>query len=247
MQLYGTDRSDEEIRDFVLDYKRKIESNPNSRYVAIRELVPTPGRVLDYGCGWGAFSKMLEERGNDVVGIDLDQNQVDICRCVWTGVERLSFDHAAINELDSASFDCVVSNEVIEHVHNPGMYLQEINRVLVPGGTLVISLPNVMTPRLILPVLSPRLSERLRRISQETRADYRKEQHHIHAWDPSHFVRMVSTVGFAFEKYVPLEGVALPHSRLWPSYVRFRPLRNLSYSMAFVFTRVADSEISPYD
>ena len=247
MRLYGTERTDDEIRRFVLDYKRKIEDNPRSRYVAIRELVPAPGRVLDYGCGWGAFSKMLEERGNEVVGIDLDDNQVDICRLVWAGIDRLSFEHAAITELDSASFDCVVSNEVIEHVHNPGTYLDEINRVLVPGGRLVISLPNVMTPRLVAPLLSPRLPENLRRISEQTRADYRKEQHHIQAWDPAHFVRLVSTVGFVFEDYRPLEGIALPHAKLWPSYVRFRPLRNFSYSMAFVFRRVAESRIAPHD
>lgn len=248
MRLYGTERSDEEIKQFVRDYKRAIETSTRSRYYTIRELVPPTGRVLDYGCGWGAFSKMLEERGNDVVGIDLDENQVDICHLVWGEGERLHFERAAITELDSASFDCVVSNEVIEHVHNPGMYLHEINRVLVPGGMLVISLPNAMTPRLLAPLLSPRLPWHLRRISDEVRGGgYRKEQHHINAWDPMHFVRLVSTVGFEFEKYEPMEGIAMPRARFWPAYIRFKPLKNFSYSMAFVFKRVADSEIAPHD
>jgi SAM-dependent methyltransferase len=190
---------------------------------------------------------MLEERGNTVLGIDLDDNAVQISRMVWGGSERLRFESSAITDIETASFDCVVSNEVIEHVHNPGSYLHQINRVLVPGGRLVISLPNVMTPRLALPLLSPRLPAYLRQISEQTRSGYRKEQHHINAWDPAHFVRLVSSVGFAFEDYRPMEGIALPHSRILPPYVRLRPFRNLSYSMAFSFTRVEESSIRPED
>lgn len=247
MRIYGEQRSDEEVRRFVTDYKRRIESDPASRYVAIREMVPPAGRVLDYGCGWGGFSQMLAERGNEVVGIDLDENEVAISELAWSGGERLSFEAVAITALEDASFDCVVSNEVIEHVHNPGTYLHQINRVLVPGGTLVISLPNVMTPRLMLPSISPRLGGYLRQIGEVTRRDYRKAEDHINSWDAPHFVRLVSTVGFSFAEHRSLEGIALPHGRLWPSYVRFRPLRHLSYSMAFAFTKVEQSHVGPYD
>lgn len=247
MKLYGEERPDGEIREFVLDYKREIESDPRNRYIEVRKLVPPRGRVLDYGCGWGAFSKLLEEQGNEVLGIDHDDNAVEISRMVWGRSERLRFERSAITDLETATFDCVVSNEVIEHVHNPGNYLHQINRVLAPGGRLVISLPNVITPRLALPLLSPRLPGYLRQISEQTRAGYRKEQHHINAWDPAHFVRLVSSVGFALGDYRPMEGIALPHSRFWPSYVRLRPFRNFSYSMAFSFTRVDDSSIRPED
>ena len=247
VRIYGQERSDDEVRAFVRDYKRRIEANPRGRYVQVRAMVPPGGRVLDYGCGWGSFAQMLAERGHRVVGIDLDDNEIDICRLAWEEGERLRFRRAEIHELEDQSFDCVVSNEVVEHVHNVGTYLDQINRVLVPDGTLVISLPNVMTPRLMAPLLSPRLGRHLERISSDTRARYRKAQDHVNAWDPSHFVRLVSTVGFAFAEYRPLEGIALPHGRLWPSYVRFPPLRQFSYSMAFRFTKVAESHIGRFD
>lgn len=247
MRIYGQPRTGDEVTRFVTDYKARTESDPQGRYVAIRQLVPSPGRVLDYGCGWGGFSKMLAERGNNVVGIDLDDNQIAICQHVWGGDERLSFRRAQITELDDGSFDCVVSNEVIEHVHNAGTYLDQINRVLAPRGTLVISLPNVMTPRLILPSVSPRLDGYLKHVSQQTRGSYRKDQDHINAWDAPHFVRLVCSVGFELREHRPLEGIALPHSRWWPAYIRLRPLRNLSYSMAFTFEKVAESAIGGYD
>jgi SAM-dependent methyltransferase len=246
-RIVGKELGPDEVRRFVTDYKRTTESDPRSRYVALRELVPRDARVLDYGCGWGGFSKMLEERGNDVVGIDLDDNEIDICRHVWGESERLAFRRAAITELEPASFDCVVSNEVIEHVHNAGTYLAEINRVLPPGGTLVISLPNVMTPRLMLPSFSPRLSGHLRAVARQTQDGYRKGVDHINAWDAPHFVRLVSTAGFEFREHLPLEGIPLPHMRFLPSSVRVRLLRNLSYVMAFVFVKVDDASIGPYD
>jgi len=246
MRIYGYERTPEEVRRFVTDYKAKIDADANGRYPAIREMVPV-GRVLDFGCGWGAFSKMLAERGNDVVGIDLDDNEVDICRHVWGDTDRLSFKRAAISELEDATFDCVVSNEVIEHVHNPGTYLHQINRVLSPDGVLVISLPNVMTPRLMLPSLSFRLGGFLRQVSEQTRREYRKGGDHINAWDAPHFVRLVTTVGFVLLDHRPLEGIALPRSRFWPAYVRFPPLRNLSYSMGFAFEKVERSAIGAYD
>jgi ubiquinone/menaquinone biosynthesis C-methylase UbiE len=209
--------------------------------------LPPGARVLDYGCGWGAFAKMLEDSGNFVVGIDLDHNQIAICQHVWGSEERLSFRRAEITELDDESFDCVVSNEVIEHVHNPGTYLGQINRVLTPGGMLVISLPNVMTPRLMLPSLSPRLDRYLKLVSKQTRREYRKGDHHINAWDAPHFVRLVSTLGFELLGHRALEGIALPHSRWWPAYIRLGALRNLSYTMAFAFEKVAESTVGPYD
>jgi SAM-dependent methyltransferase len=190
---------------------------------------------------------MLEERGNDVVGIDLDDNEIEISHHVWGESERLVFRRAAITELDPESFDCVVSNEVIEHVHNAGTYLAEINRVLTPGGTLVISLPNVMSPRLMLPSFSPRLSRHLQAVARQTRDGYRKGVDHINAWDAPHFVRLVCTAGFEFREHLPLEGIALPHVRFLPSSVRFRLLRNLSYVMAFVFVKVEEASIGPYD
>jgi 2-polyprenyl-3-methyl-5-hydroxy-6-metoxy-1,4-benzoquinol methylase len=247
LRIRGETYSGDEVHRYVTNYKRAIESDPHGRYVAIRELVPRGVRVLDYGCGWGGFSKMLEESGNHVVGIDFEDNEIDICRHVWGESERLSFRRAAITELEDASFDCVVSNEVIEHVHNPGTYLAEINRVLPPQGLLVISLPNVMTPRLMLPSFSPRLPAYLRQVATRTQDLYRKGADHINAWDAPHFVRLVSTVGFEFRDHRPLEGIALPHTRFLPAYVRLPLLRNLSYSMAFVFVKKDEATVGFYD
>ena len=97
-------------------------------------------RLLDGGSGTGWFSKRATERGARVTSIDIghqllkkvgekcrtDRAACDICR---TG-------------LAAETFDFIVSSEVIEHVPNPRSAIAELNRLLKPGGVLVLSTPN---------------------------------------------------------------------------------------------------------
>ena len=211
-------------------------------------------RVLDYGCGLGAFAHSLAEQGNEVVGIDLLAEYIKAARECWAH-SNLSFFQKNIRDLDASDFDLVVSQQVAEHTHNPGTYLAEINRVLRIGGKLLISLPNTANPRFFFdPVIlsRKRYEKKLILLSQAMRREYKKETHHIQAWDQQHFVRFVSTLGFSLEAYRPLEGVPLPwlfkkFFRL-PAYIKL-PGRfsNWCYTMAFVFEKQQDVNLDPND
>lgn len=150
MIIHGKQLSEAGVLDFVKDYKRTIESDPKSRYCKLIKLIPTQSKIIDLGCGWGTFAKMVAEKGNIVLGIDNSENEIEICITVWGNTERLKFERKEIYDIDDESFECVVSTQVIEHVHNPGNYLHQCNRVLRNGGLLIISLPNVMNPRFFL-------------------------------------------------------------------------------------------------
>lgn len=104
-------------------------------------------RVLDIGCQYGVFSFFLAEKGALVTGMDISQRWIGRCgREAITKHGDKSFDFMVgdAQELpfEDESFDVVVCSEVIEHVDHPGNVLSEINRVLVPGGVLVLSTPN---------------------------------------------------------------------------------------------------------
>lgn len=101
--------------------------------------------VLDWGCGFGQVTNLLREAGLDVTAFDYQPDIEDGFRpmeryphlSVYLSAEpwRLPFDDGA--------FDAVLSCGVLEHVVDPDASLEEIRRVLAPGGTFyVFKLPN---------------------------------------------------------------------------------------------------------
>ena len=100
--------------------------------------------MLDLGCGHGYGSEYLAQRpGSFVLGVDMDSKAISFARENYQGLNL----HFAIMDanrlaLSDRGFDAVVSFEVIEHVADPVRYLEEVKRVLKPGGLFVLSTPN---------------------------------------------------------------------------------------------------------
>jgi ubiquinone/menaquinone biosynthesis C-methylase UbiE len=126
-----------------------IRSGPQMReYVAIADRIATdrPRRVLDWGCGWGQMTDLLSRRGVEVEAYDVNPEVAEPTRrplehfpphtaLVWGDERALPY--------EDASFDAALSCGVLEHVVDPDASLDELARVLEPGGTLyVYKLPN---------------------------------------------------------------------------------------------------------
>jgi 2-polyprenyl-3-methyl-5-hydroxy-6-metoxy-1,4-benzoquinol methylase len=107
---------------------------------------PEAEAVLDVGCGAGAFAATLRGaragRRLEIWGVELMPEAAALARGVLD--EVLVGDAVArAAELPTARFDCVVLNDVLEHLAEPAPLLRQARRVLRPGGALVASLPNV--------------------------------------------------------------------------------------------------------
>jgi len=96
--------------------------------------------VLDVGCGTGPFTLAAQQRGAEVVSLDIGVELLRRARA--KGAPRgLAGDAAALPFAD-ASFDLVLSSECIEHTPRPEQGVAEMLRVLRDGGRLVLTCPN---------------------------------------------------------------------------------------------------------
>ena len=104
LEMYGTERTADEIVRLVREHRAEILANPTHRYHVLMGLTPAGGSsVLDYGCGWGINSVGMAERGNEVLGIDASANEVEICRLVWSDQPGLGFETSEMSAIPSAS------------------------------------------------------------------------------------------------------------------------------------------------
>ena len=100
-----------------------------------------PGlRILDVGCGTGANLKMLARYGESE-GIDVSQQALDFCRLRGIAAR---FGAAESLPYDDGSFDLVTALDVLEHLDDDRAGLEEIRRVLRPGGRALLFVPAFM-------------------------------------------------------------------------------------------------------
>ena len=104
----------------------------------IRNMPDLQGKtVLDIPCGDGRTSYELKKKGANLVALDLFPDFIKL--------DNVSAEYADLGEtlpIDSDSVDYIICQEGIEHIPNQLNALQEFNRVLKNGGTLIITTPN---------------------------------------------------------------------------------------------------------
>ena len=98
------------------------------------------GPVLDVGCGGGLFSRMLSERGFQVMGLDFS---IEAAGIAWhrNGVPVVCGTLSS-PPLKPATCAAITMFHVLEHLYDPASYLQAAYALLRPNGRLIIQVPN---------------------------------------------------------------------------------------------------------
>ncbi len=113
-----------------------------SRYVLAANWVKGK-RVLDAGCGCGYGSALLAATAAEVIGVDAAQDALDYAREHYRE-KGLAFQQGDCAHLPfpAGDFGVITAFELIEHLPDADAFLNEMRRVLRPGGKLLVSTPN---------------------------------------------------------------------------------------------------------
>ncbi len=109
--------------------------------------VPETARLcLEVGCGGGKFgAQLIEKRGATVYGIEPVAEAAERARARLTGCYNILFTAEQIPEdLKAMRFDCIIFNDVLEHLVDPWSALQLCKTLLAPDGCIVASIPNIL-------------------------------------------------------------------------------------------------------
>ncbi len=168
-----------------------------------------PGRLLDVGCGTGAFLKFCRDAGWDAEGLELAPEAAASARSLAGAVVR----HGKLEEVPSPErpFDVVTMVDFIEHVANPREVLSSARRSLKAGGLLFMALPNfdsllALAGEIVYRITLGRLTHPLRILYPVT---------HFFHYTPASIRRLLESQGYDVES-ITQEGTSLDSLKLSP-------------------------------
>ena len=146
------------IAHYAPSYHERVESYVDSclatdhltpRFLYLRsvigeEIFKSNSAILISGFGFGSELIMARQFGfGKVYGVEVEQILVDVAKMRvrnYSDISPAFYDGSRLS-YEEDQFDVVASGHVIEHTDDPGYYLQEVIRVLVPGGYLYLEFP----------------------------------------------------------------------------------------------------------
>jgi 2-polyprenyl-3-methyl-5-hydroxy-6-metoxy-1,4-benzoquinol methylase len=113
-------------------------------YTALLDLFKPGERVLDIGCGTGAWVPVLRDKGaQTIVGIEFATSAADQAEPRCDRLVRKPVETVELSDLGGQSFDTIIAADVLEHLVDPWRELHRWTGWAAPGAQLVVSVPNL--------------------------------------------------------------------------------------------------------
>jgi methionine biosynthesis protein MetW len=135
-KLYG------DIWKAKLIREKDLAADGSLRTTSAAKVTENGKRLLDVGCGEGSFIIQVREKFEEVYGVDISDDAVELSLKNDITAKKANLNNEPLPFPDNY-FDAVVTLDVIEHVFDPVFFLDEVRRVLAPGGYTIISTPNI--------------------------------------------------------------------------------------------------------
>lgn len=201
-------------------------AQPSYEYYERPEMAPfVPGsteRLLDVGCSQGGFGAALRRSRRDIhlVGLEPDAAAAESARQHYDEVIVGHFPDAVP---DDAAFDCVVFNDVLEHLVDPQAALQAAHGILLRGGCVIASIPNVRSARVVFDLVL------------RGRWDYADagilDRTHLRFFTRSSIQRLFTDAGFEIENIAGLFPLGTRYRVAWLTRLLLRDLSYLEFAV----------------
>ena len=127
-----------------------LKKSPDKIYINdgnedVLKLITRPGSmILDVGCGSGTLAKILSFNHQIVDGISISAKECASAREYMNNIYLHDLEKGLPPGILPLQYDYVICSHILEHIVYPEKLLRDIHKVLKPGGSLVVALPNIM-------------------------------------------------------------------------------------------------------
>jgi 2-polyprenyl-3-methyl-5-hydroxy-6-metoxy-1,4-benzoquinol methylase len=139
-RTYGYHLAALPLRGFILRTFLRKKRSADHKVRHLQAPSNSDSNLLDAGCGNGEFLKLARRLGFRSVGVDPDEHAILAANRARLDARLGTFPGSGLPE---NSFDHITVNHVLEHLHQPLEALEEMRKLLKPGGRLWISQPNL--------------------------------------------------------------------------------------------------------
>jgi len=145
-------------------------------------------KICDVACGGGSLALRIARRGYEVHGIDISESQINDANTL-SNLENIECTFVVANAehlpYSSGYFDKVISSCSLEHFQDDIAALKEMNRILKPGGCLVLTVDSLSYPGM----------------KNRTREAHRKRASVVNYYDHEELKKQLETAGFDLVYY----------------------------------------------
>jgi 2-polyprenyl-3-methyl-5-hydroxy-6-metoxy-1,4-benzoquinol methylase len=126
------------------DIQVDLDHRPGTSHAYMVEMVGSNKRVLDVGCDTGYLGEALQALGNEAAGFEVNEVTAQHARTRMARVEVGDLESSdLVAVFGRGSFDVVIFGDVLEHLRDPLRVLRQARPLLAPGGSVIISTPNI--------------------------------------------------------------------------------------------------------